>query len=75
VQETEQGAATSVWCATSPQLDGIGGVYCEDADIGGAVAADATGVRGVRPWASDPELAGRLWTLSKEWAGVRLAFG
>ena len=29
----EQGAATSVWCATSPQLDGMGGVYCEDVDI------------------------------------------
>ena len=27
----EQGAATSVWCALSPKLDGKGGVYCEDA--------------------------------------------
>src|SRR5262249_42049501 len=26
----EQGAATSVWCATSPQLEGKGGVYCLD---------------------------------------------
>lgn len=29
----EQGAATSVWCATSPQLEGKGGVYCMDCDI------------------------------------------
>jgi len=29
----EQGAATSVWAATSPQLDGMGGVYCADCDI------------------------------------------
>jgi NAD(P)-dependent dehydrogenase (short-subunit alcohol dehydrogenase family) len=28
-----QGAATSVWCATSTQLDGMGGVYCENCDI------------------------------------------
>lgn len=28
-----QGAATTVWCATSPVLDEIDGVYCEDADI------------------------------------------
>ncbi|PWF65508.1 oxidoreductase, partial [Vibrio sp. T9] len=28
-----QGAATSVWCATSPQLDGMGGVYCEDVEV------------------------------------------
>ena len=36
----EQGAATSVWTATSPQLNGVGGVYCEDCDI----AEPATGV-------------------------------
>jgi hypothetical protein len=53
----------------------MGGVYCEDADIADAVAADAAGVRGVRPWASDPERAERLWTLSEERAAVRLAFG
>ena len=29
----EQSAATSIWCATSPQLEGLGGVYCEDCDI------------------------------------------
>jgi hypothetical protein len=29
----EQGAATSVWCATSPQLAGMGGVYCQDVDV------------------------------------------
>ena len=28
-----QGAATTVWCATSPMLNNIGGVYCENADI------------------------------------------
>jgi len=74
-KNTEEGAATSVWCATSPQLAGMGGVYCEDVDIAEAVPADAPGVRGVRPWASDPELAERLWTLSEEWTGVRPAVG
>jgi len=29
----EQGAATEVWAATSPQLDGLGGVFCEDCDV------------------------------------------
>src|SRR4029450_8625710 len=29
----EQGASTSTWAATSPQLEGIGGVYCENCDI------------------------------------------
>src|SRR5215213_9837604 len=29
----EQGASTSTWAATSPQLAGMGGVYCENCDI------------------------------------------
>ncbi|HMG53725.1 MAG TPA: oxidoreductase [Kofleriaceae bacterium] len=70
---TEQGAATSVWCATSPQLDGLGGVYCEDADIAEAVPADLAEPRGVRPWARDPELADQLWTRSEAWTGATLA--
>jgi hypothetical protein len=70
---TEQGAATSVWCATSPQLEGMGGVYCEDVDIAVAVPADFTGLGGVRPWAMDREVAERLWTKSEEWTGVTLA--
>ncbi|MBB3131057.1 hypothetical protein FHS19_005777 [Paenibacillus rhizosphaerae] len=59
-------AATSVWCAVSPQLDGLGGVYCEDAEIAEAVPADSTRPNGVRPWATDTELAIRLWKLSEE---------
>jgi NAD(P)-dependent dehydrogenase (short-subunit alcohol dehydrogenase family) len=69
---TDQGAATSVWCATSRQLDGMGGVYCEDVDVATPVAADATQLGGVRPWAMDPEAAERLWGLSEEWTGVRI---
>jgi NAD(P)-dependent dehydrogenase (short-subunit alcohol dehydrogenase family) len=70
-KNTEQGAATSVWCAMSPQLEGLGGVYCEDVDIAEAVAADFPEPRGVRPWAMDPALAERLWTKSEEWTGVK----
>ncbi|WP_025688863.1 oxidoreductase [Paenibacillus zanthoxyli] len=67
----EQGAATSVWCAVSPQLDGLGGVYCEDVDIAEAVPADSTRPDGVRPWAIDPELAARLWKLSEDLINIR----
>jgi NAD(P)-dependent dehydrogenase (short-subunit alcohol dehydrogenase family) len=69
----EQGAATSVWCATSPQLDGMGGVYCEDCDIAEAVPADFPEQRGVRPWAIDPSLAERLWTMGEAWTGAQVA--
>ena len=71
IENTEQGAATSAWCASSLQLDGMGGVHCEDVDIAEAVTAEATGVLGVRPWATDPALPERLWTLSEEWSGTR----
>jgi len=68
----EQGAATTVWAATSPRLDGLGGVYCEDCDIAAAVPADDQGFAGVRPWAVDRTAAARLWDLSERLTGVRL---
>jgi NAD(P)-dependent dehydrogenase (short-subunit alcohol dehydrogenase family) len=65
----EQGAATQVWAATSPQLDGKGGVYLEDCDIARLVPDDAV-AGGVRSWAADPEQAARLWALSAERTGL-----
>jgi NAD(P)-dependent dehydrogenase (short-subunit alcohol dehydrogenase family) len=66
----EQGAATQVWAATSPQLNGMGGVYLEDCDIAGPAAEDDEDRSGVMAWATDPEQAARLWTLSAELTGV-----
>jgi NAD(P)-dependent dehydrogenase (short-subunit alcohol dehydrogenase family) len=65
----EQGAATEVWAATSPQLDGVGGVYLEDCDIA-EIAPDSGERVGVRDYAIDPEQARRLWALSAELTGV-----
>jgi NAD(P)-dependent dehydrogenase (short-subunit alcohol dehydrogenase family) len=70
MKTVEQGAATSVWCATSSQLDGKGGVYCENCDIAVAVPAVSEERFGVKPWAIDPELADRLWSLSEKLTGV-----
>jgi len=64
----EAGAATQTWAVTSPQLDGMGGLYLEDCDV--AEPAAEAGARGVRPYAVDPEQAARLWTLSAELTGV-----
>ena len=61
-----QGAATSVWCATSPQLDGRGGVYCEDCDIARLASDDSPRWAHVRPWACDDERAERLWDMSEK---------
>lgn len=74
----EQGAATAVWCATSPRLDGLGGVYCENCDIAplaeddgplGHSTAQAPAF-GVRPYSVDPDAARRLWTLSEGLTGL-----
>jgi len=66
---TEEGAATATWCATSPQLAGMGGVYCEGCDIA-APTTDDDATTGVRAYATDPEAAARLWTVSAELTGV-----
>ena len=77
LKTVEQGAATSLWCATNPQLEGIGGVYCEDSDIAaldlGDIAhdySDPSTLRGVKPYSVDAENAQRLWRLSEEMTGV-----
>ena len=66
----ERGAATQVWAATSPQLDGLGGVYCEDCDIAEPAPDDQEFTGGVRSYAVDPEQAARLWALSAALTGV-----
>ncbi len=65
LKSVEQGAATSVWCAVSPQLDGKGGVYCEDCDIAAVVPDDSKLSSGVRRWAIDKPTAKALWDLSE----------
>jgi NAD(P)-dependent dehydrogenase (short-subunit alcohol dehydrogenase family) len=62
----EEGAATTIWAAVSPQLNGKGGVYCEDCDIAELVPADSQLHGGVRPWAVDKAAAEALWTLSEK---------
>ncbi|MHA7685312.1 oxidoreductase [Cupriavidus sp. PET2-C1] len=69
----QQGAATTVWCATSPRLEGMGGTYCADCDIARALPSDdSTELHGVRPRATDPVAAGRLWQLSEQLTGARI---
>ncbi|MBN6051160.1 SDR family NAD(P)-dependent oxidoreductase [Nonomuraea sp. RK-328] len=65
-----QGAATATWAATSPLLDDLGGVYCQDCDVAEPATTDDMLVGGVRPWAVDPAEAARLWALSAELTGV-----
>ncbi|MCH5719195.1 SDR family NAD(P)-dependent oxidoreductase [Niabella hibiscisoli] len=58
-----QGAATSVWCATSPLLNSIGGVYCENADIA-ELNRDKSVIGGIKPYSLDRANAKHLWELT-----------
>lgn len=64
-----QGAATSCWAATAPELEGKGGVYCEDCQVAEVDDVSATG--GVRSYAIDSQAAERLWQLSEALTGAR----
>ncbi|RAJ08802.1 NADP-dependent 3-hydroxy acid dehydrogenase YdfG [Chitinophaga skermanii] len=73
----DQGAATTVWCATSPLLNHIGGVYCEDADVAeldlGQIEHkfdEPATIRGVQPYSLNENSAKRLW----EWSERVLGF-
>jgi NAD(P)-dependent dehydrogenase (short-subunit alcohol dehydrogenase family) len=56
----EAGAATSVWAAVAPELEGKGGLYLADCEISGEDAE----------WTRDPEAAERLWKMSEDFVGV-----
>ena len=61
-----QGASTSLWCATSPMLEEVSGVYCENCDV--AVRQDDGPMAryiGVADWAVDTDEAAKLWDLTE----------
>ena len=73
LKNVKQGAATSVWCATSAQLTNIGGVYCEDADIAELDEGNIEhnydnplSLRGVEPYSVDAGNAQKLWALTEK---------
>jgi len=64
-----QGAATSCWAATAEELEGKGGVYCEDCHVAGVDDQSATS--GVRSYAVNPSFADQLWKLSEDLTGAK----
>ena len=64
-----QGASTTLWCATSNDLNGLGGVFCEDCDIAkrkSEVDESLQRYFGVADWAVDTDEALKLWELSEK---------
>jgi NAD(P)-dependent dehydrogenase (short-subunit alcohol dehydrogenase family) len=66
VKTIEQGAATSVLLAASPDVDGVTGRYYEDCTEAARVTERGTHTGGVAPYALDPANADRLWEISEE---------
>lgn len=64
-KSTTQGCTTTLWAATSEQLDGKGGLYCEDCDVADLADENTPRYFGVAQWAVDPALAKKLWKLSE----------
>jgi NAD(P)-dependent dehydrogenase (short-subunit alcohol dehydrogenase family) len=64
-----QGASTTIWCATSPQLNNIGGVFCEDAEIA-KLAMETQISTGVKSYSLEEDSAKRLWKLSEKLTGI-----
>ncbi len=64
---TEEGASTTVWAATSPQLEGVGGLFLEDLQESTPLdPQNPDPMFGHKPYARDSESAARLWALSEE---------
>ncbi len=60
-----QGAATTVWAATTPMHTRGAGVYCEDCGVA-KVSDDPEATAGVQSYAVDPARATALWDRSME---------
>jgi len=69
VKTIEQGAATSVLLAASPETAGVTGRYYEDCVEAPVIQEREGHAGGVAPYALDPHNADRLWQVSSELIG------
>jgi NAD(P)-dependent dehydrogenase (short-subunit alcohol dehydrogenase family) len=71
----ESGAATSVWAATAPELEGRGGLYLEDCHIGEERSGAEGESTGYESWALDAAGAKQLWEVTEQLLGESFDFG
>jgi len=72
----EEGAATSVWAAVAPELDGRGGLYLEDCKISeerSNIQEIFTHMFGYLPHAMNEKNADKLWSISQDFLNKRIA--
>lgn len=68
LKELAAGAATSVWAATAPELEGKGGLYLEDSGLSAPMGSDGA-TTGYAEHAVDPQAAARLWQATEKMLG------
>jgi NAD(P)-dependent dehydrogenase (short-subunit alcohol dehydrogenase family) len=66
VKTIEQGAATSVLLAASPEVEGLTGRYYEDCAQAPVIHEREGHAGGVAPYVLDPDNADRLWQISEQ---------
>jgi NAD(P)-dependent dehydrogenase (short-subunit alcohol dehydrogenase family) len=66
VKTIEQGAATSVLLAASPDVEGVTGRYYEDCAEAPVIHEREGHAGGVAPYVLDPDNADRLWQISEQ---------
>jgi NAD(P)-dependent dehydrogenase (short-subunit alcohol dehydrogenase family) len=74
LKSVPQGAATQVWGAVSPELEGVTGIYLEDVQIAKHIPSDVLSALGVIEEALDQDSADRLWGISEKIVGEKFAF-
>lgn len=70
LKSVPEGAATTVYAATAPELEGRGALYLEDCHVAEIDDSRASPC-GVKSWAVDPDTARALWAASEEMVGER----
>ena len=73
MKSVEQGAATTCYAATAPELSGHGGAYLENCHIAEQVPDDSAIRGGIRQFACDPVVAEKLWAVSEIMVGEKFA--
>ncbi|CAF1372973.1 unnamed protein product, partial [Didymodactylos carnosus] len=62
----QQDAATSVWAAVAPELEGIGGYYSEDVSFCDTEDSFQSPIQGTIPEAFNMKYAEQLWAISEK---------
>ncbi|ROV96320.1 hypothetical protein VMCG_07742 [Cytospora schulzeri] len=75
MRSVDQGCATTIWAATARELEGRGGLYCEDCGVAGPAQPVKDGYPHLAPgysagWAYSPDGEERLWTVSNVMVGL-----